>query len=245
MFDNTLIIVTSDNGMPFPRAKANCYDAGSQIPLVMRWGDHFKNGTRYKELVSLIDLAPTILDVAHVKVPESMAGKSLFPLLIKGETDERFNAVFIERERHANIRKNNLGYPIRAVRTKDFLYIHNLRPERWPAGDPDVYTSVGPFGDIDNGLSKKFLIDNRYNSKYRKQVDWSLEKRPEEELYDLRKDPDQLQNVAQDTSYTSIKNQLKAKLAGWRKQTQDPLLNAREDIFDSYPYYGGRRKNKR
>ncbi len=112
-------------------------------------GKHFKNATRYKELVSLIDLAPTILEVAEIEVPEQMTGKSLFPLLVNGKTDNRFKRVFIERERHANIRKNNLGYPIRAVRTKEFLYIQNLKPDRWPVGDPDVFKDPGPFGDID------------------------------------------------------------------------------------------------
>lgn len=235
-YENTLIIITGDNGMPFPRAKANAYDASTNIPLIMRWGDHFKNGTRFKELVSLIDLAPTILEIAQIKVPGSIAGKSLVPLLAIGKTDVRFNRVFIERERHANIRKGNLGYPIRAVRTKEFLYIENLKPDRWPAGDPDVFVNPGPFGDIDDGLSKRFLVDNRNNEQYQKQVSWSLEKRPAEELYDLAKDPDALENIAQKKDYQKIKKQLQAQLNTWRKQTSDLSLNGNTNVFDSYPY---------
>lgn len=235
-YENTLIIITSDNGSPFPRAKANAYDAGTTIPLVMRWGNHFANGSRLKELVSLVDLAPTILDVAGVKIPASVTGKSLYSLVTEGKTNARFNSVFIERERHANIRKNSLGYPIRAVRTKDFLYIQNLKPDRWPAGDPDVYVNPGPFGDIDDGFSKKFLIDNRNNEQYSKQVNWSLEKRPAEELYDLRKDPEALENVAGNKKYLKVKKQLQAQVTVWRKQTGDPALNSSNNIFDSYPY---------
>ncbi len=242
LYDNTLIIVTSDNGMPFPRAKANLYDAGSNIPLVMRWGKLFKNGNRYKELVSLIDIAPTILEAARVDIPASMTGKSLLPLLLKGKTDKRFDMVFLERERHANIRKNNLGYPARAVRTVDYLYINNLRPDRWPAGEPDFPGALGAFGDIDNGLSKKYLVENRTNPAFKEQASWSLEKRSAEELYDLKTDPDQLHNLAQDQSYDRIKKQLQVKLDAWRKETADPLLHSDEDIFDSYPYYGGGNK---
>jgi len=239
IYNNTLIIVTSDNGMPFPRAKANLYDAGTNIPLIMRWGNNLRKGMRYRELVSLVDIAPTILEAANIEIPASFAGKSLLPLLLKGKSDDRFDNVFIERERHANIRKGDLGYPVRAVRTADFLYIRNLRPERWPAGDPDFFQSVGPFGDIDNGPSKQFLVENRNNPEFQKHTQWSLEKRPGEELYDLRKDPDQLNNVAGNPTYSDIKKKLENKMMSWRKQTGDPLLSAKEDIFDTYPYYGG------
>lgn len=237
LYDNTLIIVTSDNGMPFPRAKANVYDGGSNIPLIMRWGNHFKNGTRYRELVSLVDLAPTILDVADVSIPGSLTGKSLLPLLVEGKTDNRFKAVFMERERHADIRKGSLGYPVRAIRTPDFLYIVNLRPERWAAGDPDVSRGPGPYGDIDDGLSKQFLIDNLDNNEFKALANLSLGKRSAEELYDLRKDPDQLHNVIHDPSYKKVKAALQKQLSGWRTKTGDPVTNSGTDIFDTYPYY--------
>ena len=239
-YENTLIIITSDNGMPFPRAKANSYDEGTNIPLIMRWGNHFKKGTRYTELVSLVDLAPTILEVTNTKAPSSMTGKSLLPLLVNGNTDERFNTVFIERERHANIRKDSLSYPMRVIRTKQFLFIQNLRPERWPAGDPDFYREPAPFGDIDDGHSKKFLVDNRFNSQYKRMVDWSLEKRPAEELYDITKDPDALNNLAGERQYRKIKKEFKKQIKEWRKQTGDPSLK-NENIFDRYRYDDGRK----
>ncbi|MEJ7770122.1 MAG: sulfatase, partial [Chitinophagaceae bacterium] len=161
LFENTLIIITSDNGMPFPRAKANVYNSGSHIPLVMSWGNKFKKGKYYNELVSLADLAPTILEAASVKSSVPLSGSSLLPLLINNKPDERFNRVFLERERHANVRKDMQSYPVRAIRTRDYLYIENLRPERWPAGDPDYKVPPSPFGDIDNGPSKEYLVKNR------------------------------------------------------------------------------------
>jgi arylsulfatase A-like enzyme len=238
LFDNTLIIVTSDNGMPFPRIKANSYRSSTIIPLTMRWGNHFKNGSRYPEMVSLVDMAPTILDVAGVAVPGSMTGKSLLPLLLKDKRDKRFEAVYTERERHAHVRAGNAGYPIRVIQTKDFTYILNLFPDRWPAGDPDSINRLGIFADIDQGLTKKYILAHRGDTALAKIIQWDLEKRPEEELYDLKKDPNELHNVAKAPAYRKIKERLASKLNEWRIHTGDPLLNSSKDIFDEYPYYG-------
>ncbi len=238
LLENTLIIVSGDNGMPFPRAKANVYDAGSNVPLIVRWGAQLPKGKRLTELVSLVDMAPTILHAAGVAVPKEMTGKSLLPLLTKGQSDKRFEAVFLERQRHANIRKDNLGYPIRAVRTKAYLYIQNLEPDRWPAGDPDVFTPPGPFGDIDGGPSKMYLVQNQEKPELKQLVAWSLEKRPAEELYDLSKDPHQLHNVASDPNYASALKQLQTQLGQWRQQTEDPYLTGNGHLFDQYEYYG-------
>jgi len=242
LLENTLIIVTGDNGMPFPRAKANLYDAGTRVPLVMRWGNHLLKGRRYRELVSLVDMAPTILEATRVKVPKEITGKSLLPLLTKNQSGNRYNAVFTERERHANIRKNNFGYPGRAVRTAQYLYIQNLEPDRWPAGDPDVLVAPGPFGDIDEGASKNQLVKGREDPALQQLVHWSLEKRPGEELYDLVKDPQQLKNVANDPNYATAKKELQSRLLQWRKQTGDPYLEGKGYLFDQYKYYGRKAK---
>lgn len=244
MFENTLIIVTSDNGMPFPRAKANVYNSGSHIPLVISWGNKFKQGKYYNELVTLADLAPTILEVANVKSTVPLTGSSLLPLLLHNRSDERFNQVFLERERHANVRKDMQAYPVRAIRTKEYLYVENLKPERWPAGDPDYEVPPSPFGDIDNGPSKEFLVKNRNNPALAKWVQASLEKRPARELYILTNDPDQLNNVVADPANGKIIKNLKKKLDQWRKQTRDPLLGSDKDIFDTYPYYGRQAKTE-
>jgi len=238
MYENTLIIMTSDNGMPFPRAKANVYDSGSNIPLVMSWGNHFRKGAYYNELVTLADLAPTILEAANVKITPTLTGKSLLPLLEKNRKDKRFKQVFLERERHAYVRENNLSFPVRAIRTDDYLYIENLKPERWPAGNPDLTIPPSPFGDIDNGGSKEYLIKNRNNAATAKWVKASLEKRPAREFYILKNDRDQLNNVAEAPENAKVIKSLKKKLDKWRRQTNDPLLRTDQDIFDTYPYYG-------
>lgn len=239
LLDNTLIIIASDNGMPFPRAKATVYDSGSNIPLIMCWGNKLQKGKMYTELVSLVDIAPTIVEAAGIKRSPSFSGQSLLPLLLENKSSRRFDAVFIERERHANVRKNNVGYPVRAIRTRDFLYIRNLRPERWPAGDPELGNKS--FGDIDAGYSKQLLVNNRHHPAFAIWVAASLEKRPAEELYILKDDSAQLINVAFDKKYAKIKKELSTRLDAWRKQTGDPLLDNSTEIFDSYPYYGGRK----
>src|SRR5690606_33114168 len=128
VYDETLIVITSDNGMPFPRVKANAYDRSTNIPLIMRWGNRFQ-GNKTDELVSLIDLAPTFLSAAGIDVPKSMEGQSLLPLLETGKSKHPRTEIFSERERHAYVRPNNIGYPMRAIRTERYLYITNLRPD--------------------------------------------------------------------------------------------------------------------
>lgn len=187
-------------------------------------------------------MAPTILDAADVKIPVTMTGKSLLPLLEKNKKVKRYNQVFLERERHAFVRANNASYPVRAIRTKDYLYIENLKPDRWPAGDPDLNVPPSPFGDIDNGGSKDFLIQNRQNATAAKWVKASLEKRPARELYILKNDKDQLNNVAEASENAKIIKSLKKQLDSWRQKTADPLLGTDQDIFDTYPYYGRKKQ---
>src|SRR5690606_3283949 len=208
----------------------------TNIPLIMRWGKRF-NGKKNNEMVSLIDLAPTFLSAAGIEVPKSMEGQSLLPLLETGKSKQPRTEVFTERERHAYVRGHNLGYPMRAIRTERFLYITNLRSDRWPAGDPESLESNRFFGDIDDGGTKKLLLENRDNPAYERFRGWSLDKRPAEELYDLEKDPDQLINLAKDPGYANVRHELAARLMNWRKDTKDPVTDT-EEPFDSYPYFG-------
>jgi len=239
--DNTLIIVTSDNGMPFPRAKANVYDAGTRMPLAMRWPSRIARGTTIEALVSLTDLAPTILESARVTIPSSIAGRSVLSLL-DGKTPNGWDRAFTERERHANVRAGDASYPARAIRTADYLYVRNYRPDRWPAGDPTLHFAVGPFGDIDDGPTKQLLIARRDDLASDNFFRLSMAKRPAEELYDLRKDPAQLTNVAADKSYAQAKARLAKELAAWQRETGDPRAVDDDDRWDRYPYYGARAK---
>ncbi|MEL6255812.1 MAG: sulfatase, partial [Bacteroidota bacterium] len=125
--ENTLIIMTSDNGMPFPRAKANLYDYGTRMPLAMYWKGKIKAGTVVNDFVNFVDFAPSILAAAGLEVAETFSGNNLFQDDGSIAGKER---VFLERERHANVRKGDLSYPMRAIRTHEYLYIRNFMPDR-------------------------------------------------------------------------------------------------------------------
>jgi uncharacterized sulfatase len=237
MLDSTLVVISGDNGMPFPRSKANVYDAGSRQPLAVRWPGRVKPGRVIDEFVVLTDLAPTFLEAAGLPVPVGIHGKSWLRLLA-GESEPARDRVFLERERHAHVRKGNLSYPVRAVRTADFLYIRNLRPDRWPAGDPETVFSVGPFGDIDGGPTKDLLMSRRADPAIRRFFDLAMAKRPAEELYDLRTDPGQVVNVAGQPRYAADQRELRASLDRWMKETGDPRATSDDDRWDGYPYFG-------
>lgn len=235
--DNTLVVITADNGMPFPRAKANVYDGGTREPLAVRWPGKVKAGRVVDEFVVLTDLAPTFLEAAGLKPPTEMTGRSLMSLLAGNKQTGR-DQVFLERERHANVRRGDLSYPVRAVRTKDFLYIRNLRPDRWPAGDPQMYFAVGQYGDIDASPSKELLIARGDDPLIGKFFRLAMEKRPAEELYDLRKDSGQLNNIAGKTEYATAQQRLRAALDNWMRTTGDPRATSDDDRWDHYPYFG-------
>jgi arylsulfatase A-like enzyme len=235
--DNTIVIVTSDNGMPFPRAKANVYDGGARVPLAIRWPGVAKAGTIVDALVSLADIAPTVLEGAGDVPSAAMTGRTLAPLLRGGSQDRR-DRVFVERERHANVRRGNLSYPARAIRTREYLYIRNFRPERWPAGDPELYFAVGPFGDIDGGPSKAVVLDRRQDPAIAKYFDLATARRQAEELFDLGKDPHQIVNVAGRAEYRDVQQSLRAELERWMRETKDPRSAEDDDRWDRFPYYG-------
>ena len=239
LLDDTLVIYTSDNGWQMPRGLANCYDAGVRIPLAMRWGNQIKPGGTVDGFVSLIDFAPTMLELAGLPVPGEMSGQSFAGELNgQGSTANR-DFVFLERERHANVRQNNGSFPIRAIRTRDYLYIWNLRPNRWPAGDPQAWMSVGDFGDVDGSWAKDFICENRADPKIEAFFELNFGKRPDEELYDLEKDPHQITNVAGDSRYESVRKQLRGRVETWMRETSDPRTDPSYDDWDRFAYFGG------
>jgi arylsulfatase A-like enzyme len=235
--DNTLIIVTSDNGMPFPRAKANVYDGGTHVPLAIRWPGKARAGAVVQELVSLADIAPTVLEAVGLRALDAMTGQSVLGL-VRGESQRGRDRVFIERERHANVRRGDLSYPARAIRTNDYLYIRNFRPDRWPAGDPELYVAVGPFGDIDGGPSKSVVLDRQRDAGIARYFDLATAKRPADELYDLGRDPYQLQNVAGQPAHADAQRRLRQQLDAWLRDTGDPRVMKDDDRWDRFAYYG-------
>ena len=250
--ENTLVVVTSDNGMAFPAAKANLYEYGIHVPMAVSWPDRVPGGRVIDKLVSLVDLTPTFLDAAGVEQDSPpMTGHSFLPLL-QGEVgaDEALpSRVFAARERHSSSRHRNLGYPSRAIRTEEFLYIRNLAPERWPAGAPQKLEEDGLLGpmhgayhDIDAAPSLSVLIKDRADPAIAPYFRLAVDKRPAEELFRVLSDPGCLQNLAKDIRYATVKTALSVALKDYLTHTGDPRMGPDGDIFETYPRYLHMRK---
>jgi N-sulfoglucosamine sulfohydrolase len=246
--DRTIVVMTSDNGMPFPRCKANLYDSGSRMPLAIRWGARAPGGRVVEDFVSFVDFAPTFLEAAGLAVPATMNGRSLVSLLqsqATGQVDPARIETFIGKERHcpAQERPETGGYPCRALRTRDYLYVRNFCPDRWPAGTPDYQaaTFAGAWlGDCDNGPSKSWLVEHQaQDADTRRLYDLAFGKRPAEELYDLRQDPNQLHNVANQPEYAEIRARLARQLTDRLRAADDPRVVGGGEAFDTYEYLGG------
>ena len=156
------------------------------------------------------------------------------------------SAIFLERERHANVRAGNRGYPCRAIRTDEFLYVWNLDPSLWPAGDPELHFAVGPFGDVDNTKFKSFILENRDDPKIKPFFELGFSKRPAEELYHLPTDPDQIRDIAAFPQYEATLADFRKRVKDWMSQTRDPRArNLLDPVFHEYRYYGGPPRKKR
>ena len=245
--DNTLVFVTSDNGMPFPRAKATVYDAGTRVPFLVHWPARVPGGRRVTDFVSTTDVAPTILEAAGLPVPAEMTGRSLLALLISADTgraDPSRDHVLFGRERHVPAQEAPVrgGYPMRAIRTDDYLYIRNFLPDRWPVGTPDydhAYIENAWLADTDNGPTKTYIWAHRDEPGGQPFYDLSFAKRPAEELYDLLRDPGQLNNLATDPSYATIRTTLAQRLLESLETTGDPRVGGGGQLWETQPYLGG------
>ena len=236
--ENTLIIVTSDNGMAFPGAKATLYEYGIHIPLAIRWGKGIKSPGRSSDLmVSLTDLAPTILEAAKIVVPEAMTGKSLNNIFLGIETVDRSYA-FSGKERHTVCRKGDLPYPQRSIRDARFLYIQNLKPDRWPAGSPTIKSSHGwVYGDIDLSPTLTHIKDNKNKPTIKNFFVFATGKRPAEELFDVINDPACQNNLANDKNFEADKVRLFKVLKDYLRETNDPRVTSSKSTWEDYPYY--------
>lgn len=249
--ENTIIVVTADNGMPFPYAKANLQEYGIHVPLAI-CGPAIKGNHRtVNDLVSMVDLAPTFLDIAQVAHFKGISGKSLIPLLgnkKSGTTDASTQYVLTGRERHSHARPDNVGYPARAIRTRDFLYIKNFKPERWPMGDPPPENKVSISGikdmkpilegyeDIDGSPTKSAMIKNKAG--WPQLFHLGFEKRGGDELYNIKTDPYCLHDLANLPEFGLVLKQLKTELEKKLTEQGDPRMIGNGNIFDSYPRFG-------
>lgn len=261
--ENTIVIVTSDNGMAFPRAKANAYEYGIHVPFTISYPTEISGGRVVDDPIGFIDLAPTLLEMTGTSSDGMlpMSGKSISHILTSdksGIVDPSREYVFSGRERHSSSRWKNLGYPQRAIRSKDFLFIWNLKPERWPAGAPQSYaseekTELNPmygiqpdgnhisnqaFTDIDACPTKSFLVENHEDEDVKPYFDLAVGLRPEYELFNIKEDPYCLNNLAGKTEYSNVENKLRVALLEELQRSQDPrIVGPDKDVFDSYPRY--------
>jgi len=240
---NTIIVMTGDHGMPFPRCKSNIYDMGVRVPLAIRWGSKIKQtGRKITDFVSLVDLAPTFLEIAGVGIPRAMNGRSLVEILmspVDGRVEPARDHVIYGKERHVPCRPDHTGYPSRGIRTARWAYIRNFKPDRWPVGDPPFYGDTDPARSKGKGITKTYLIDNEDDPKVKPFFDLSFAKRPAEELYDMAADKDQVINLAADPRHQKIKAALAARLEQQLRATADPRVIGGAEKFATYPYYGG------
>jgi len=249
--DNTLIMLSGDHGIPgVPRGKTNCYDLGTRVPMLVRWPDKIPAGRRVRDFISVMDVGPTLLEAAGVSDPPKMDGRSFYPQLLSqksGVVDPERNRVVIGRERHvSHSRPGNIPYPMRAIRTAEFLYIKNFKPERWPMGDPfDAADLANPkalyemglstypaYKDLDGSLTKAYLMSKR-DAEENDRFKLVMEHRPAEELYRLDGDPDHLKNLAKDPELQSVLEGFRNDVEQVMQETKDPRL---EDRFDYRPW---------
>lgn len=246
--ENTLLVVTSDHGWPFPRSKTQLYDAGTRVPLAVQWPARMEKGREITDFVNLSDLAPTFLRAAGIEVPDQMTGRPLLEVLLAskaGRVDSIRDHVVVGRERHTQSQEEGItgGYPMRAIRTDEHLYIRNFEPDRWPQGTPDWQNAEMDnawLSDCDNGPTKFAMWAGRNDEEIGRLYDLAFAKRPAEELYVLADDPHQISNVATDPARAEVKQRLRGQLMSALEATEDPRVTAPPGVpFADYPYAGG------
>jgi arylsulfatase A-like enzyme len=221
--DQTLVVVTSDNGMPFPRAKGQEYYHSNHLPLAVRWPGGIANpGRREDALVSFIDFAPTFLEAAGVAPDQSgmepITGQSLGDLFADDPARPR-ERVLIGKERHDLGRPGDVGYPIRGILDGTHLYLRNFETDRWPAGNPET-----GYMNSDGSPTKTEILKLRDDPEGDRYWEWSFGKRPAEELYNIADDPDCLRNLAGEPAQARRQAALRERLERELREQGDPRL---------------------
>jgi uncharacterized sulfatase len=244
--DNTLIIVTADNGMPMPRAKANGYDYGIHVPLAIRWQTAAKTARVIDVPVGFVDLSATILDAAGLEIPEEFVGESLLGLLADDATGlDRDRAVFSGRERHSSSRYQNMPYPQRMMRRGDFLITWNAMPELYPAGQPrsivdgKLGAPHGAYFDIDDSMIKRELVALRDDPTIARFFHLAVDKRPEWQFFNVAEDPDCLHDLAGDPEHAQVFAEYRAQLTETLRATGDPRVRGYGQVWADYPRLRG------
>ncbi len=234
---NTLVIVTSDHGMPFPRGKGSAYEYSNHVPMAAMWPAGIAAaGRTVEDMVSFIDLAPTFVELAGLTWAQTgMApspGRSLTDIFRAprgGQVNPARDHVLIGMERHDIGRPGDVGYPIRGIVTHERIYLQNFEPSRWPACNPET-----GYLNVDAGATKTFILDA--HRKNPADLPWALcfGKRPAEEFYDLRADRDCVRNLATIAAHAAELKALQTRMHAELKAQEDPRMFGRGDVFDKY-----------
>ena len=237
--NNTIVIVSGDNGMPFPRCKGQEYENSNHMPLAIMW----KNGIKYPgrivdDFVSFIDFTPTFLEVAGVDPKkcgmQPIQGKSLTDIFLSSKSGITYKSrdhVLIGKERHDVGRPHDAGYPIRGIIKSGYLYVHNFKPDRWPAGNPET-----GYLNCDGSPTKTVILNEFRKGQNIRYWKWSFGKRPQDELYNIEKDPDCIINLADKPAYQNLMKDMREQLFTELKEQGDPRMFGKGDVFDQYPY---------
>lgn len=240
LLENTIIVTTSDHGMPFPRSKAQEYEYSNHVPMAIMWPRGIKNpGRTVKDMVSFIDFAPTFLELAGIKFENSgmhsSQGRSLTDILYsnkEGQVNPKRDILLIGKERHDYSRPQNQGFPIRGIVSDEYLYLYNYDISLWPAGNPEI-----GYLDIDGSPTKTEIL-----KKFRSGEDvsyWKLsmgKRESNEELFNIAVDPECMNNLAANPDFTELKQKMKFRMEKMLKEQKDPRQFSNGDIFNSYKF---------
>ena len=236
MLENTIVVVTSDNGMPFPRVKGNSYELSNHLPLAVMWPKGIKKPGRVVDgFISFIDFAPTFLELAGLSAEQAgmqpFGGRSILPILKNKKNENGREFMMLGRERTDLGRPGDAGYPIRGIVKDDFLYLKNYEPSRWPAGNPET-----GYMDCDGSPTKTFILNERRINGTSRLWNMNFGKRPGEELYNIKEDPDCIHNLAGDLKYVTRLAEMSQKMEEELKKENDPRMFGQAHLFDGYPY---------
>ncbi len=240
LLENTIIVMTSDHGMPFPRSKAQEYEYSNHVPMAIRWPKGIKNpGRTVKDMVSFIDFAPTFLELAGIPFGksgmQSSPGKSLTDIFNSkkdGQVNPKRDILLIGKERHDYSRPKNQGYPIRGIVSDDYLYLYNYDISLWPAGNPEI-----GYLDIDGSPTKTEIL--RQFRSGENDFFWKLsmgKRDTNEEFFNIAKDAECMTNLASKPENSKLKQKMKTRMETMLKEQQDPRMFGKGDIFSSYGY---------
>ncbi|MFH4967728.1 sulfatase [Gaetbulibacter sp. M240] len=240
LLENTIVVFTSDHGMPFPRVKAQEYFYSNHVPLAIMWPKGIKNpGRTIEDMVSFIDFTPTFLELAGIPVDSSgmhsSPGKSLTDIFYSkktGQVNPDREMILIGKERHDYSRPNNQGYPIRGILSKDYLYLFNYDISLWPAGNPEI-----GYLDIDGSPTKTEILELFRTGEEDKYWQWSMGKRDtHEEFFNISQDKECMNNLAAISEFEDLKKSMKRRMETMLREQNDPRMFGNGDIFNSYKY---------